>query len=247
MIFAAMAVGPSLLYNDIHTAPFHPQIHNMGNTGMGGALHARLACSATRVIDHIAYDGRNMRRELAESIAKTRPNGLVVDVGCGVGTLTRELIRANLTVVGAIDASPQMITQAEREVPGQTFTVLNAAALPEQFSGIDIAVACMLVHELPQNAHADLILAMLNATHADGEVWVADIDPSYIPSPMMLTGEPYVQEYIRTFEGTLRRIASMENSLHLQIDTLIENRVTLYRILKNVSISSKKQNVPRHR
>lgn len=229
MMFAAC---PGLLYNDIHTAPFHPQIHNLGNTGVGGILHARLASPATRAIDHIAYEGRNMRRELAESIARTRPNGLVVDVGCGVGTLTRELVGANLTVVAGIDASREMIAQAERELPGQTFTVLNAAALPDHFSGMDVAVACMLVHELPHNAHADLIVAMLNATHADGEVWVVDIDPSYIPSPMMLTGEPYVQEYIRTFEDTLRQIASPENGLDLRIHTLIEKRVILYTIVK---------------
>lgn len=231
MILAPLPCLGLLLYHDIYSAPFHPQIHNLGNTGFGGAAHARLASAATTVIDHLAYDGRNMRREVAENIARTRPEARVVDVGCGVGTLTRELVNANLTVVAGIDTSYEMIAQANHEVPGQEFLCLNAAHLSTHFSNLDVAVACMLVHELPEAAHSVLINAMLQATHACGQIWIVDIAPSYTPSPMMLSGEPYLQEYMKTFEETLGQIVAT-NSLDMQMFTLIDKRVKVYVIAK---------------
>ena len=51
-------------YDCARTAPFHPRIHNMGNVGPGGVVHAACAAMATRWIDVVAYEGRNVRREL---------------------------------------------------------------------------------------------------------------------------------------------------------------------------------------
>lgn len=52
--------------------------------------------------------------------------GLVVDVGCGSGILSRELTRAKFTVLG-FDASPAMIELAYKTVPAARFQVARFA------------------------------------------------------------------------------------------------------------------------
>ena len=37
-------------------------------------------------------------------------------------------------------------------------------------------------------------------------MWIVDIDPSYQPSEIMLSGEPYVLRYLDEFEATLEEV-----------------------------------------
>lgn len=194
---------------------------------MLGMIHALTASTATKIIDNFAYDGRNMRQELASEIARTNPDAIVLDIGCGVGTLTRELTHFNITVIAGIDTSDKMIKQAKREVPEQTFEVMNGADVGNKFSNVDVAIACMLVHELPQNAHIELIDALVNVTKYDGEIWIVDIDPAYKPSDIMLSGEPYVLCYLNNFEETLKDIAN-KKCLTFNTWSIIPNHVRAY-------------------
>ena len=222
-------------YNDIRTAPFHPNIHNFGNTGPLGRFHAITASLATKVIDRFAYDGINMRHELASHVSKSNPGAIVLEVGCGVGTLTRELTQANLTVF-AIDTSKEMIDQAKLEVPNQNFTVMNGVDVQDYFSGVDITIACMLMHEMPKSAHVDLINAFVDVTKSNGEIWIVDIDPSYKPSEIMLSGEPYILKYLHEFGQTISDV-STDRNLSLVTWSVIPNHVTAY-ILRNDTHSS---------
>ena len=52
--------------------------------------------------------------------------GLVLDVGCGSGVLSRELVRAGFDVVG-FDASPAMIDLSRAKVPNARFEVARFA------------------------------------------------------------------------------------------------------------------------
>ena len=45
---------------------YNPKIHNFGNIGISGKIHAELALIATKTIDIIRYDGRNIREEITE-------------------------------------------------------------------------------------------------------------------------------------------------------------------------------------
>ena len=214
-------------FNDIRTAPFHPNIHNFGNVGLTGMIHALSATLATNIIDEFAYSGRPMRQELADMVASRRPGATVLDVGCGVGTLTRELIKSNLTVLAGIDTSKQMIQQAQREVTRQRFEVMNAVDVGDVFSDVDIAIACMVAHELPQKAHLELFEALLGVINDAGEVWIVDIHPSYTPSEIMLSGEPYVLDYLKTFEASISGYATQHN-LKCDNFTLIDAHVKVY-------------------
>ena len=191
-------------YDTARTAPFHPSIHNMGNVGGWGRAHAQGAWLATRIIDLIAYRGRNMREEVAEGMAAVRrpETDSLLEIGCGTGTLTRELTKAGFMNVTAMDTSKEMLIEAKKKT-GKAGLVLGNGVDAAQYD-VDVAVACMVMHELPTVAHEQVLDAMLEATEKrNGEVWVVDIDPSYVPKASMLAGEPYVPDYLLNFESTI--------------------------------------------
>jgi phospholipid N-methyltransferase len=202
-MLALLSLSPTLIpstrgYECARTAPFHPSIHNLGNTGVLGRLHAEWAERVTRLIDKSAYSGRNMRSEVAEGMASVC-SGELIEIGCGVGTLTRELVKTGAFRVSAMDTSVEMINEARRTVPGAAFWVENGADVLKHTA--NVVVMCMVLHELPKAAHDEILGSMLLA--ATEEVWLVDIDPSYQPSSPMLAGEPYVPSYLKEIEGTI--------------------------------------------
>ncbi len=57
------------------------------------------------------------------------PGDRVLDVACGTGLVTRELVRRGCTVA-ALDQSPDMLAEARRRLPGVRFVQGEAEALP---------------------------------------------------------------------------------------------------------------------
>ena len=47
---------------------YDPRIHNFGNVGFLGAIHAVLAPISTKVIDELAYDGQDIRSIVSETL-----------------------------------------------------------------------------------------------------------------------------------------------------------------------------------
>lgn len=200
-LFAASLSACTSPYNCARTAPFHPRIHSLGNVGLLGGLHASCARGVTRLIDFLAYGGRNMRREVVDLISSTHPDvSTVLELGCGVGTLTAELVRKGYNVT-AVDTSPEMIERARRLVDGPRFSVQNAVDADP--ADADVVIACMLFHELPACAHEDILSAMLQCPR----IWVVDITKSYLPSDTMLYGEPYVPSYLSLFSDAISDFA----------------------------------------
>lgn len=192
-------------WSDARTAPFHPNIHNLGNVGFWGSVHAKGAWVATCMIDRMAYSGRHMRRELAAALAEEYGDRdtTVLEVGCGVGTLTVELDRIPTFNVTAIDTSQEMLDVA-RTCTQCRLLCMNAIDVGEP---TDVSVVCMTMHEMPPAAHEAVVEALLRTTRRS--IWIADIDPSYVPSQLMLSGEPYVPTYLDSFEKTIERVAGV--------------------------------------
>lgn len=95
---------------------FDSRIHTFGNTGFLGALHAAMAPLSTKVIDMVAYDGQDVRAQVAKALSESvrTSKAKVLDMCCGVGISTRALREAfpeSAMVVG-VDTSPEMITMA---------------------------------------------------------------------------------------------------------------------------------------
>jgi ubiquinone/menaquinone biosynthesis C-methylase UbiE len=107
---------------------FNPVIHTLGNTGFMGAFHAAVGALSTKIIDRVAYKGRDIRSEVAlelkDRVLESKQNNStdtqcirVLDMACGVGMSTRALKKAfdgveNVTIIG-VGTSPEMIEMSE--------------------------------------------------------------------------------------------------------------------------------------
>lgn len=217
-------------------APFHPMIHNMGNVGVGGALHARLAEASTRLIDRLAYEGRDVRDEIARRYAGSSipyRNRIAVDLACGIGTLTEHLVDRFDRVVG-VDACDRMLDVATSRVPNASFVLANAVdAHRLDVDDADfLCVSCAFAfHEMPVTAHRRVLRSMRRLVgDRPGIVSVVDISPDYTPSPLMRVGEPFVDEYLATIDQTVRDFEG--EGWPLRVTHLIPGHVTMWEFVK---------------
>ena len=169
------------------------RIHNLGNIGFPGKIHAESALLSTRIIDKLRYNNTNIREE----IMKEYKNDNVLDLCCGIGVSTMN------NSIG-IDTSPEMLKVARRinmrKNTNKQFYLANAENYkPEQ--DFDV-VSCMFAfHEMPEYAHNRIIENALKI--AKREVIIVDIASDYEPKEVMLSGEPYLLKYMSSIDNTL--------------------------------------------
>jgi SAM-dependent methyltransferase len=70
------------------------------------------------------------------------PPGRALDAGCGTGRHTKYLIERGHQVIG-IDASPDMLAHARRELPGADLRAGDLLALPLESTSVDAAVCAL--------------------------------------------------------------------------------------------------------
>ena len=168
---------------------YNPNIHNLGNIGMGGKIHANIAPFATRVIDLVRYKGINIRKEIMSDYSEN----CVLDLCCGIGKST--------TQIGTgIDTSPEMIKIAKLTNKNSEFKVANAENyIPDKSYNI---VTCMFAfHEMPIEAQYKVIENAIKI--AKNEVIIVDIARNYKPKEIMLKGEPYLIDYLENIDNIL--------------------------------------------
>jgi ubiquinone biosynthesis O-methyltransferase len=108
------------------------------------------------------------------------PGMRVLDVGCGNGSLTRELVRAGCSVVG-IDLSAQGIAVARRAIPEARFEVLAAnQAILENLAAepFDVVVATELIEHLYDPR--DFLQGCLAALRPSGQIALSTPYHGYI-------------------------------------------------------------------
>lgn len=187
-----------------------PRIHQLGNHGWKGALHASLALPATYLINSLSYGGEDVRRMAQEEHVG---GGSVVDLGCGVGMSTRE------GGVG-VDASEEMVRVGKKLFPGKELVVGNAEWFGEE-GMCDVCTSFFLLHEAPPSARGRIVR---NAARiAREKVVVLDISPDKMPSRWMLEGEPYLEGYLSSIEEEMRSL-SQEVGGRLEAEDVIERR-----------------------
>lgn len=204
-MFALLCMGPSPVFG---TVPYwnDPRIHNLGNCGVRGGLHAAVAPMATRLIDILAYEGRDVRLLARERALRCRTPGTgkpfpLLDLCCGVGTSTP------LGATG-VDASPQMIAMARLRHRATTYCEGNAESwgISSSFAMVTIMFA---LHEMPRHGRHKVLENAVDLS--TDSVLVLDIDPSYEPSEMMRSGEPFVDDYLKHIEQDVAHVASKTN------------------------------------
>ena len=223
-----ISIKPTKYYYD-------PRIHNFGNIGLGGQLHALLAPHATTLIDNKCYNSVNIRHKILSNYNQKFYNNYerlpkLIDLCCGTGTSTA------INQLG-IDTSEAMLSEAKLSEAKLSEAKLSEAKLskaklseainikknikqskktqtrthtkflkgnaenygqPQEF---DTATLMFAFHEMPNYAHHKIIKNAKRITkHA---IIIVDIDPSYRPSKIMLSGEPYLLNYKATIQNIL--------------------------------------------
>ena len=80
-------------------------------------------------------------------LAGVEPGQRVLDVGCGPGALTAELVaRVGAPAVAAVDPSEPFVAAARERFPGVDVRVGSAEALPFEADSFDTAIAQLVVH-----------------------------------------------------------------------------------------------------
>jgi len=91
----------------------------------------------------------------------------VVDVGCGPGALTAELVRRG-AAVAAVDPSPQFVTAAQERYPEADVRQATAEELPFEDDDFDAALAQLVVHFMADPVGG--LTEMARVTRAGGVV-----------------------------------------------------------------------------
>jgi len=95
---------------------------------------------------HIGRYGRELARALTTAAA-VRPGGRALDVGCGPGALTSELVALlGAERVAAVDPSAPFADACRRRLPGVRVEVASAEALPFAAAAFDHALAQLVVN-----------------------------------------------------------------------------------------------------
>jgi len=196
-------------------------IHNLGNTGALGNLHAMTAPIMTKFIDRAAYGGRNIREEVYNTF-----EGDVLDMCCGTGFSTKPGSTG-------IDTSLEMLRFSKIFNPGSEYLYGNAERFGKD-DEFDVVSIMFAFHEMPTSAHQKIIRNAIRV--ARKKVVVVDISKDYKPSRGMLAGEPYLLNYLDNFEKTIER-TPFEYPLYYKTrnkldgvnkTTLVENHVDMW-------------------
>lgn len=198
-IFTVLSLSVPYYYN--------PDIHNFGNIGIGGKIHAELGPLFTKIIDNTAYDGRDIRSEIMEPYK----NKKVIDLCCGTGLST-------LDKNFGIDTSNEMLNVARRYNKKSQFKYGNAETFGN-YKEFDIATCFFSFHEMPNYAHLNIINNCKRI--AKEEIIIVDISTKYTPSNIMLSGEPYLLNYLDSIDNILNEF---NKSIY------IENHIDIWRL-----------------
>jgi SAM-dependent methyltransferase len=116
----------------------------------------------------------------ALALEKLLPSNLVLaDIGCGTGSLTRELARFAKKVIG-VDLSPEMLRRAklltkEGEISNVEFRRGNAERLPLARQSVDAAFCVMVLHFLEHPERA--VRELRRVTRPGGSIVLLDLVP----------------------------------------------------------------------
>jgi ubiquinone/menaquinone biosynthesis C-methylase UbiE len=125
---------------------------------------------------------RAVRERLAD-LAQLVPGEIVLDVGCGTGSLALVAKRrvGDTGEVHGIDAAPEMIAQATRKAAKAglrvAFQAGRAEALPFPDAHFDVVFSTLMLHHLPASVRQSLAEEIQRVLKPGGRVIAVDFEP----------------------------------------------------------------------
>jgi SAM-dependent methyltransferase len=134
----------------------------------------------------------------------------VMDVGCGPGGLTGELVRrCGADAVAAIDPSPPFVEACRTRHPGVDVRIGVAEQLPFADADFDVTLACLVVGFM-SDAHAG-VLEMTRVTKPGGTVAACFWDAAQMPAIQLFWRAATQVDSSRS--GEVARLGSREGDL----------------------------------
>ena len=99
---------------------------------------------------------RPVLAEIFKHQEKALKNTTVAEYGCGLGRLTFWLHRDCRRAIG-VDASPTMIDQAARLMPGPEYLVCDGASFPLKDRSVNVVFSKIVFQHLPRDVVRDVI------------------------------------------------------------------------------------------
>ncbi|GAA3455396.1 hypothetical protein GCM10018962_72290 [Dactylosporangium matsuzakiense] len=130
----------------------------------------------TRYYDAVVALTREQRwRSLTALHAAPAPDDVIVDVGCGTGSLVRLLARAEprAHIVG-VDPDPQMLAVARRKAPTVQFVQGRGDNLRDLVGGASTVVSSLVLHQCPVPVKRAILASMASVLRPGGRLVIAD-------------------------------------------------------------------------
>lgn len=123
-------------------------------------------------------------------MAQIKPNNRVLDVGCGTGnlTLTAKNYVGESGSVNGIDASPEMIAEAQKKAKQSGYSASEVIfevglieKLPYPAATFDVVISRLVIHHLPDDLKRRGFAEIYRVVKPGGRIFIADFKPPENP------------------------------------------------------------------
>ena len=118
----------------------------------------------------VGYDDQSLARfdwTWRDCYRRTMRNASVLDVGCGPGDHSTEVMRfGQASRYFGVDISPGMIRSAAGSFPEHRFCVADGCELPLRDRSIDVVIACFSFHHIEQDKRAAALKELMRVARA---------------------------------------------------------------------------------